>query len=251
MSRRRSSYLLAVAPICLAMAFLASTPAAAAVPALELRDGGRAALSLQNAEPGDSAKGCVRLTYRGSKPARVLLYGTTSGTGFDRYLELTVARGASCARGTVVYDGTLAGFPDAPSSAIRETWSPDESHAYRFEVSVRDDNDAQGLTARQTFTWRAQGDVEVAPAPQTSTTGGSLAKAPGVEGLRRLLKQIARVAAEVGKRSSFPSALLVLVFAFLSLQNRIDRRDPKLALAPVYPTPDLPFSPPEERGETE
>jgi hypothetical protein len=106
---------------------------------------------------------------------------------------------------------------------------------------VRDDNDAQGLTARQRFTWRAQGDVESPPAPQTITPGGGLAEPPGVKGLRRLLHEIARVAAEVGKRSAFPSALLVLVMAFLTLQNRIDRRDPKLALAPVHPTPDLPF----------
>jgi hypothetical protein len=243
MSRLRCSSLLVAAPIFLAMAFLAPNAAAAAVPTLELRDGRRAVLSLQNAKPGDSATGCVRLTYRGSTPARVLLYGTTSGTGFDRYLDLTVARGASCGRGQIVYDGTLARFPDAPGSAIRERWSPDESHAYRFEVSVRDDNDAQGLTARQTFTWRAQGDVEAPAAspPQTTTPGGSLAKAPGVEGLRRLLREIVRVAAEVGKRSAFPSALMVLVGAFLALQNRIDRRDPKLALAPVHPTPDLPF----------
>ncbi len=42
--------------------------------------------------------------------------------------------------------------------------------------------------------------------------------------------------------------VLLLVLAFLVVQDRIDRRDPKLALAPVYPDPDLPFLPPLPRG---
>jgi hypothetical protein len=35
--------------------------------------------------------------------------------------------------------------------------------------------------------------------------------------------------------------LAILVFLFLLMQDRIDRRDPKLALAPVYPDRDLRF----------
>lgn len=237
----RCSFLAAIAPIWLAMAFLAPNPAAAAAPLLELSDHGSAVLSLENAKPGDSAAGCLRLAYRGDEPARVLLYGTTSGTGFDRYLDLKVERGASCKRGEVVYDGTLAGFPDGPRGAIEESWTPDETHAYRFEISVRDDNAAQGLTARQLFTWATDGSVgePSEEAEQTPTT--TLAKPPGLDGLGKILREIAHVAAEVGKRSAFPTGLLVLVVIFLALQNRIDRRDPKLALAPVHPTPDLPF----------
>jgi streptogramin lyase len=48
----------------------------------------------------------------------------------------------------------------------------------------------------------------------------------------------------IATRSSFPLLLLLMVAAFLGVQGRIDRRDPKLALAPVYPEPDLPFLPP-------
>jgi hypothetical protein len=33
------------------------------------------------------------------------------------------------------------------------------------------------------------------------------------------------------------------------IQDRIDRSDPKLALAPVYPEPDLGFSPLRPAGE--
>lgn len=246
MSRRRS-YLAAAAPIWLVMAFLAP-PAAAATPLLELSERGRAVLSLENAKPGDSATGCLRVAYRGAEPARVLLYGTTTGTGFDRYLELTVERGASCRGGELVYDGTLKGFPDGPTGAIEDSWTPDESHVYRFAISVRDDNAAQGLTARQTFTWATDAHLEDEPKEREESLPATLAKPPGLGGLKKILQQIAQVAAEVGKRSAFPTGLLVLVVIFLSLQNRIDRRDPKLALAPVHPTPDLPFDDSDEGG---
>jgi hypothetical protein len=41
----------------------------------------------------------------------------------------------------------------------------------------------------------------------------------------------------------FPLSVLVLLVLFLLLQDRIDRRDPKLALAPEHAEPDLRFSP--------
>lgn len=54
-----------------------------------------------------------------------------------------------------------------------------------------------------------------------------------------LVQQIGRIAAEAVKNAAFPLALILLVGGFLVVQNRIDRRDPKLALAPVDPEHDL------------
>jgi hypothetical protein len=51
--------------------------------------------------------------------------------------------------------------------------------------------------------------------------------------LERLAGPIATVVRTIG----FPLALALLAGFFIAVQNRIDRRDPKLALAPV--TPDL------------
>jgi hypothetical protein len=254
-----ASYRALLAPISTCMAALALTlPApAAGAPAFELRDGGQATISLGNARPGDSATGCVVLSYRGDEPARVRLFGKTGGTGFDRYLDLLVERGASCASFRAVdvaYDGTLEDFPDTRRDGIDERWKADEARAYRFEIRVRDANGAQGLTAKQTFTWVATSESAApkpgATAPPSTTGGGLIPVPPSPQGLRTLLEKIAKVAVEVGKRSAFPTGLLMLVLGFLSVQNRIDRRDPKLALAPVYPTPDLAFSGPED-GDAE
>jgi hypothetical protein len=43
------------------------------------------------------------------------------------------------------------------------------------------------------------------------------------------------------KRSVFPATLVAVVIGFIGVQNRIDRNDPKLALAPLNAEPDLTF----------
>jgi hypothetical protein len=45
-------------------------------------------------------------------------------------------------------------------------------------------------------------------------------------------------------KAAFPFILLIVLALFLAVQNRIDRRDPKLALAPLRADEELEFSPP-------
>jgi hypothetical protein len=54
-----------------------------------------------------------------------------------------------------------------------------------------------------------------------------------------VISQISDVAVEAAKNAAFPLLLVALVFGFLMVQNRIDSRDPKLALAPVDSDYDL------------
>jgi hypothetical protein len=147
-------------------------------------DDGGAMFALTGMTPSDPARErCIVVEYTGSAPAHVWLYGTTGGSGLATYLNLKVTRGtmttpsfSSCTgfsadateyltgKGSgVVYDGTLAGYPDSLAvggiedpSATRETWSTGEKHAYRFEVLLQSDDLAQGKTATQTFTWEAR-----------------------------------------------------------------------------------------------
>jgi len=64
------------------------------------------------------------------------------------------------------------------------------------------------------------------------------------EGGPGLLDAVAKLIAPVAERAIFPLALLVIAGLFLLIQDRIDRRDPKLARAPLRADPDLPFPPP-------
>jgi hypothetical protein len=61
--------------------------------------------------------------------------------------------------------------------------------------------------------------------------------------LTHRLSELSKAAVNTANRFSFPLILAVLVVAFLAIQGRIDRRDPKLRLAPVDSKHDLlPFS---------
>jgi hypothetical protein len=107
----------------------------------------------------------------------------------------------------------------------------------------------------------ASGPAPVLPAPEPQpagglsvpTTSGSPAKGEGKapesaaarSALARAFDQLQDLAVAVAKRGEFPGALLAVLLVFLWVQRRLDRQDPKLALAPLHPTPALQFpSPP-------
>jgi hypothetical protein len=143
-------------------------------------DPGTAMLALSGAKPGDSDTSCIRVSYTGTLPSTVRLYGTTTGTGLDSYLTVTVTRGTAsagfdnCTGFTadatnylgsgigVIYTGTLQAFADTYAAglvdptATPESWTTNETHDYKFVVTVVDSDSAQGKTATQTFTWEAR-----------------------------------------------------------------------------------------------
>ena len=139
-----------------------------------------AILSMANLKPGDASSACVAVTYTGTLPSTVRLYGTTTGTGLDAFLNVTVTRGSfsgatpaasSCtgfvadstdyagAGAGVIYGGTLQAFPDAYAGGIVDpdaSWTNPETRVYRFQVTQVNNNAAQGLDASQLFTWEAR-----------------------------------------------------------------------------------------------
>jgi hypothetical protein len=72
--------------------------------------------------------------------------------------------------------------------------------------------------------------------PVPATALGQLEEVVG-----KLINGVAAVAPPVLKRSVFPATLVAVVIGFIGVQNRIDRNDPKLALAPLNAEPDLTF----------
>ena len=144
-------------------------------------DAGGSVLSLTNAQPGATDTGCVVVTYTGSLPATVRLYGQTAGTGLDAYLTLKVTRGSiaspsfrSCtgfaadatdyigSGAGVVYNGTLQGFPSSYATGLADppgapaAWAQNDAHAYKFEITLQNNSAAAGKTATQDFLWEAQ-----------------------------------------------------------------------------------------------
>jgi predicted ribosomally synthesized peptide with SipW-like signal peptide len=146
-------------------------------------DGGGSSpmFTLSAMAPGATDSGCIKVTYTGTLASSVRLYGATSGTGLDQYLDLKVTRGTSTGSfdgcgsfsadstdyigqgAGVIYNGTLQGFPDNyaaglvdPTSGSPEVWTNPETHAYKFQVTLQDNSAAQGKNATQQFTWEAR-----------------------------------------------------------------------------------------------
>ena len=145
-------------------------------------DSNGAIFTMSGLKPGSTDSGCIEVAYTGTLASTVRLYGTTGGTGLAPYINLKVTRGTiasptfdSCtgfsedatdyisAGAGVIYNGTLDGYADSyaaglvdPLAGSPESWSTNEKHVYKFEVTVADNNSAQGLTATQTFTWEAR-----------------------------------------------------------------------------------------------
>jgi len=144
-------------------------------------DSGAAMLTLTNAWPGDSARGCIEITSEASLDSTVTLYGGPAGA-LTPYLTLIVTRGTdpapgfpSCAGFTpdptdyigagpgVIYAGPLSSYPGSyasgitdPTAASPETWSTSEKHSYMFAVTLNADPAAQGLSGSATFLWEAR-----------------------------------------------------------------------------------------------
>lgn len=157
-------------------------------------DSGTAMFNMSGARPGDTVAKCITVSYSGTLTSNVKLYGAaTAGNGLDAYLDLKVTRGTfsgatpsgmACTDGAgsnfvadsvtygggngagaggVLFDARMSNYPtswatgilDAPGGTA-EAWTNPESHVYRLEVTVANDQNGANKNHTQTFTWEAQ-----------------------------------------------------------------------------------------------
>ena len=186
---------------------------------------------------------------------------------------------ASCAgfAGATVFDGLLTDLAagSAGAAGVSTGWMPAADDAQTFRITVEVTGGAtSGQTSAATFRWLIV-PVQATPAPTTTptatappaTTPAVPAATPGPPSpgaapaadhpdrstagrtfgkkLKALVEKTAEVVYEVTARTirhgGVPIASIVAVVLFILIQNRIDRRDPKLALAPVTGDPYLYF----------
>jgi hypothetical protein len=88
-----------------------------------------------------------------------------------------------------------------------------------------------------------------APAPAVAVRPPVRHAAPAPPISPGLVEQVRRVGLAVSEGSAAALLLYLVLVLFLAVQNRIDRNDPKLALAPVYGEPDLAFETPPNPGD--
>jgi len=146
-------------------------------------DSGNAMYSVTGMMPGDSSQFCITVSYSGSLTSNVRLYASTSGS-LGTYLNMTVTQGggtpittnnasfnAACTNftadtsGSQIYSGTLSNFSSTYTNystglsltniSGSTTWAQNDFRAYKFVISLNNDNNAQGLSGTATFTWEA------------------------------------------------------------------------------------------------
>ena len=133
----------------------------------------------------------------------------------------------------------------APTSAPVRTSAPVPAPAVPPSPSA-EPTPSTGPAAPATSTGPVSGDF-----PRRGGTSGDVLLAPPIDttpsSLVEVAAAMAQVALAVADDSQFPLALVAVVIGFVAVQGRLDRRDPKLALAPVRHDlsgfPDFPESP--------
>lgn len=192
-------------------------------------------------QPGESRTACLEIEQHGSvPPGRVVLRVPALGGSVDlaRALRVSIDRGAPGAAGDChdfepvarVASGTLDDLAALVEAPDVPAWTATDGQraSYRVAVVLSDEIAAtlQGTRTTVDLRWM----LTAPPAGPPWTSG------PGVL-FPALLRDVV-----------LPFLwLLVVVVLFLGIQDRIDRRDPKLALAAVVEPPRT-FSPPVGRS---
>lgn len=105
------------------------------------------------------------------------------------------------------------------------------------------DGTAEGVPSVQVFhdtlAGALQADAERSSAELVALSSSFVGDDASETAAGSVIQQIGRVAAEAAQQVAFPLLLTLMVMGFLMLQNKIDRRDPKLAMAPIDTEQDL------------
>jgi hypothetical protein len=135
-------------------------------------DGGDALFNLVDMWPGQSHETCLNVLYKGGRDGVIQLFANIDGgTGLEQFLELVVeaarTSGSGCddfAEAEEVYRGRLSEFADLHDGYrtgvgdwVADGGGEPQQRAYRFTVTLEDDNRAQELTALVNFTWQVDG----------------------------------------------------------------------------------------------
>ncbi|MDQ3740272.1 MAG: CalY family protein [Actinomycetota bacterium] len=146
--------------------------------ALSDNDAGSALYDVDAAHPGTTVDRCITVTYNGDLDSDVKVYLPDAVGALGQYVNVTLTAGTDptpsygdctgfvAAAGPPLYTGTLAalrtahsgwgnGLDTSPEGASE--WTPSDEVTYRLQLTMQDDNDAQGLgTGAHRIMWEAR-----------------------------------------------------------------------------------------------
>ena len=145
-------------------------------------DAAAAMYSVTNQKPGVTLERCIKVTYNGTLDSDVRLYTASSLGSLAPYVNLTITPGTQAvsvfpdctgftADGAALFNGTLSGFAASHSTyatgladypgTLATKWVANDAVVYRFELSLQDNNAANGgssalTTGAHAFTWESR-----------------------------------------------------------------------------------------------
>lgn len=145
-------------------------------------DAAAAMYSVSDQKPGVAVERCIKVTYTGTLDSDVRLYTPSSLGSLAPYVNLTITPGTQAtsvfpdctdftADGAALFSGTLASFASSHSSwatglvdnpgTLATKWVANDAVVYKLELSLQDDNAANGgssalTTGAHAFTWEAR-----------------------------------------------------------------------------------------------
>ena len=145
--------------------------------ALSDNDTNTALYDVSNSGPGAIVDRCITVTYTGDMNSDVKLYLPETVTPLGQYVNLTITPGTDLSPSfgdctgfapdpAALYSNTLAAFRAAHNSWAnglvddpegKSEWSQGDTVTYRFQLTVQDDNNAQGkATGTHRLVWEAR-----------------------------------------------------------------------------------------------
>ena len=145
--------------------------------ALSDNDSGSALYDVSGAKAGDTVDRCITVTYSGSLGASVKLYLPDAVGALAPYVNMKVTAGTDAspsfgdctgfvADGAPIFNSTLAAFRAAHTGwanglaynpAGDTKWDQNDAVTYRVELTLQDNNNAQGLgTGTHRLMWEAR-----------------------------------------------------------------------------------------------
>jgi predicted ribosomally synthesized peptide with SipW-like signal peptide len=140
-------------------------------------DNGSALYDVSGAKAGTTVDRCITVSYSGDLDADVKLYLPDPVGALAEYVNMTVTPGTDpspafgdctgfVADGAPIFNGTLDGFRAGHSSwangladnpGSTSEWAQGDEVTYRVQLTVQDDNDAQGkVTGTHRLMWEAR-----------------------------------------------------------------------------------------------
>jgi hypothetical protein len=134
-------------------------------------DAGSALFTVTGMKPGSTGQGCINVTYSGTLPSMVRIYGTgeTATNSLDNYITVQIEEGSSSATtfpscagfvpASTAFNSTLNTIGTSFAAGYG-TWAPpgpgSKDYRFTYTLSASAPNSVMNSTASVTFTWEAQ-----------------------------------------------------------------------------------------------